>query len=168
MNNEREPSRLPSPEFLIDLRGKIDKYLRVIGAEVMETSSDPILLAKIEEREFFFEPVSGDIFSEETLLVRLTPPQSRILAALARQPGCVFRGNQITGLGWPDDQSNPYDIYRYEGERTRRMIDRIRKNLGKISPELEERFETIKGVGYRWNQGVGRIQTSITSGRNGS
>jgi two-component system response regulator MprA len=69
----------------------------------------------------------------------LTPPEFRLLAALAARPGEVVRRRELVSAAWPDGaivHENTLDAY----------ITRLRRKLREV--EAEREIATTRGVGY--------------------
>ena len=81
--------------------------------------------------------------------LELTKKEFDILYLFARHPLQVLTRAQIYGQIWdPESVFNPDDTVRFH-------IQGLRKKLGAI--DEESYFETVWGVGYRFNPHVGRI-----------
>src|SRR5262249_42652715 len=70
---------------------------------------------------------------------QLTPPEFRILAALAAKPGAVLRRGELVAAAWPDGaivHDNTLDTY----------IARLRRKLARL--DADQSIGTARGVGY--------------------
>jgi two-component system, OmpR family, response regulator len=92
----------------------------------------------LEAGDLRLDPVSHSL-GVGTNVVKLTPTEFRLLAALAARPGATLRRPELTAAGWPPGaivHDNTLDVY----------MARIRRKLREAGSEY--RVATTHGVGY--------------------
>jgi len=72
-------------------------------------------------------------------LVRLTPTEFRLIAALAASPGAVVRRRELLAAGWPDGAL-------VHDNTLHSFMTRLRRKLRVLGAEM--RIQTVRGVGY--------------------
>ena len=141
--NEEE---LPSLQFPTTVASDFVMH----GASVAECTARVKRLMTSQE-----EPASLDCISVDGLVINLATYQVTIngepidftyleyalLSFLARHPGRTFSRDALLQRVWGFDY--------YGGSRT---VDvHVRRIRSKLGPDLAERLETVRGVGYLWN-----------------
>lgn len=141
--NEEE---LPSLQFPTTVASDFVMY----GASVAECTARVKRLMTSQE-----EPASLDCISVDGLVINLATYQVTIngepidftyleyalLSFLAKHPGRTFSRDALLQRVWGFDY--------YGGSRT---VDvHVRRIRSKLGPDLAERLETVRGVGYLWN-----------------
>ncbi len=141
--NEKE---LPSLQFPTTVASDFVMH----GASVAECTARVKRLMTSQE-----EPASLDCISVDGLVINLATYQVTIngepidftyleyalLSFLAKHPGRTFSRDALLQRVWGFDY--------YGGSRT---VDvHVRRIRSKLGPDLAERLETVRGVGYLWN-----------------
>jgi DNA-binding response OmpR family regulator len=103
------------------------------------------------EGELYFNSGSGEIVEKMKPLERLTNQQSRVFSIMLRHPNYVLSLNFLAIKIW-----NIFDTQYIDRDRDLlnpigMTIRGIRKKLYTTHEQLGDRLETIKGIGYRWN-----------------
>jgi two-component system response regulator MprA len=119
---------LTKPFALVELIARIQAVLRRSGAD-----------SALEAAGLRLDPVTHSV-ADAAHMIRLTPTEFRILAALLARPGEAVRRRELFRAGWPHGayvRENTLDAY----------VARVRRKLKELvqAPEIT----TVHGVGYR-------------------
>ncbi len=109
--------------------------------------SEPLALAE----GYIFDPLSYEIREGFRTKVRLTPLESRALAALVCHPDEVVTYDEIVQSLYPGIRSPESQFIRLS---TQKVIGRVRKKLNRVSPDLVAKLETFPESGYRWTVNI--------------
>jgi two-component system response regulator MprA len=119
---------LTKPFALVELIARIQAVLRRSGAD-----------SALEAAGLRLDPVTHSV-ADAAHMIRLTPTEFRILAALLARPGEAVRRRELFRAGWPHGayvRENTLDAY----------VARVRRKLKQLAHAPE--ITTVHGVGYR-------------------
>ncbi len=134
--------------------GADDYITKPFSPKVLLSRIKAVLRRKVKEETAPVVPESGEIIKTENIVIHpgryevtidgqpvsLTPTEFGILKLLAKRPGWVFSRQQIID-----------DVRGYDYMITPRAIDVQVFSLRKKMGEAGKKVETVRGIGYRFN-----------------
>ena len=100
--------------------------------------------------ELLFTGITIDSRNREVIVnsqnIKLTAKEFDLLYFLAANQGRIFTKSQLYNQVWNDE-------YAFDDSNIMSFISKLRKKI-EIAPDSPEYIQTVRGVGYRFNQGV--------------
>lgn len=158
MTPEQRPALEIPADILRDwenLRGRMEGLgipVSVLLEAALTPDPEKIPLTDKPGDSLFFDSISGDVIHGGQTIFRLSNLQREVFGCLV-----LARGRTVTYGGlislWPEAKFFSNEELREANVlRTHAVVRKIRKKFREVDlPELAERLENRRGIGYRWN-----------------